>query len=486
MKISQSDKDRQIYTMNELGLSPEVVAVAFAKTSRSPDSFKDIAKDLTDEKSAQFHEKWVVGYGHASVAEHAVLNIAIENVSILASKVIEDNRLASYTEKSTRYQIFDKGRYYKPGNVLHSEHGKLYVETMDYLFETYEMLIHKLIDFVKRRDPKPADQKERYYDAACMAKACDIARYLLPTATYTNLGMTLNARGLEYAIVKFLSHPLQEIQQIGQEIKAAGLKATPTLIKFANENAYMQHVQNEMQQTSNDLFKTEAPEQSRSAVELVWHDELGVEKYVAALLYKGAQHSYYQIWQKVLAMSLREKEDIIAKSFENRGEFDQAPRECEVVNYVHDILMDYGAFRDVQRHRMATQVNQDVTVVHGFEMPTEIGDANLDAEFVEAMNRCEQAYHVLVKDFPKDAQYVVPLAFRKRTLFSWNLRELHHFVPLRSTPKGHPSYRRIAQHVHNTVNKVHPLLAKYIRVNKSGEYLSTVGTSQQFERNLKD
>lgn len=486
MEQSSSDKDRQIYTMNELGLSPEVVAVAFAKTSRSPDSFKDIAQDLTDEKSAKFHEKWVVGYGHASVAEHAVLNIAIENVSILASKVIEDNRLASYTEKSTRYQIFDKGRYYKPANVLQSEHGKLYTETMDYLFETYELLIHRLIEFIKRRDPKAPDQKERYYEAACMAKACDIARYLLPTATYTNLGMTLNARGLEYAIVKFLSHPLQEIQQIGQEIKAAGLKATPTLIKFANENEYMQNVQTEMQNISKELFKNEEPEQSRSAVELMWYDQQAIEKYVAALLYKGAQHSYYQIWQKVMTMSLREKEDIIAKSFENRGEFDQAPRECEVVNYVHDILMDYGAFRDVQRHRMASQYNQDVTVVHGFEMPNEIEHANLEVEFIEAMNRCEQAYHTLVKYFPKEAQYVVPLAFRKRTLFSWNLRELHHFVPLRSTPKGHPSYRRIAQHVHSTIDTVHPLLAKYIRVNKSGEYLSTVGTSQQFERNLKD
>src|SRR3989338_6153245 len=152
--VMNMDNDRHIYTMNDLGLNPEVIAVAFAKTSRSPESFKDIAKELTDESSAKFHEKWVVGYGHASVAEHAMLSIAIENVSILASKVIEDNRLASYTEKSTRYQIFDKGRYYKPASVLASQFAEQYIKTMDALFDSYDRVVHQLVDFVKKQNPK--------------------------------------------------------------------------------------------------------------------------------------------------------------------------------------------------------------------------------------------------------------------------------------------------------------------------------------------
>src|SRR3989339_1357238 len=107
---------RRIYAL--AGLPPEVVAVAFAKCSRSPEPFDKIAAELNADKSSEFHEKWVVGYGHSSVAEHAVLSIAMENVSILATKVIEDNRLASYTEKSTRYQIFDRDKYFKPAKIM--------------------------------------------------------------------------------------------------------------------------------------------------------------------------------------------------------------------------------------------------------------------------------------------------------------------------------------------------------------------------------
>ena len=116
-------KTRDIYLLNPKRLSPEVIAVAFAKTSRSPESFRDIAAELSDEKSAEFHEKWVVGYGHASVAEHAVMHVAFENVSRLAIECIESNRLASYTEKSTRYQVFERDGFYTPPSVAASKHA---------------------------------------------------------------------------------------------------------------------------------------------------------------------------------------------------------------------------------------------------------------------------------------------------------------------------------------------------------------------------
>ena len=431
------------------------------------------------------NEKWVVGYGHASVAEHAVLSIAIENVSILASKVIEDNRLASYTEKSTRYQIFDKGRYYKPASVMQSKYGARYQDTLDDMFEKYEIVVGKLIEYIKKQQPLTADQPLKYWEASCKAQACDVARYLLPTATYTNLGMTINARGLEYALVKFLSHPLEELRAIGREMKEVALKVTPTLIKFADEREYIkQHVELIRTESCNH-YEGISPEQPRSAVELVWHDPLAVEKYITALLYHGGQQSYHQIFQTASRMSWREKERIVDASFVQRGPFDAPPRECEVVEYMHDILMDYGAFRDIQRHRMSTQMNQDVTVVHGYEMPYKISEAHLESEFETAMARAAELYHEVSGDFPYEAQYCVPLAYRKRTLVSWNLRELHHVIALRSTPKGHPSYRRIAQQLYSTIEQVHPLLAKYIRVDTSGEYLSTVGTPAQFEQALK-
>src|SRR5215471_5838132 len=133
-------RERDIYLLSPRALSPETIAVAFAKTSRSPESFRAIAAELSDEKSAQFHEKWVVGYGHASVAEHAVLHIAFENVSRLAIESLESNRLASYTEKSTRYQVWGNDSYYTPRAIAESRYAERYRETVTALFEAYQRL----------------------------------------------------------------------------------------------------------------------------------------------------------------------------------------------------------------------------------------------------------------------------------------------------------------------------------------------------------
>ena len=149
------DNNIRIYTLENL--PPEIRAVTFAKCSRSPEPFDVIAKELTEEQSTKFHEKWVVGYGHSSVAEHAFLSIAMENVSILATKVIEDNRLASYTEKSTRYQIFNKDTYYKPDNVMESDLRKLYEETGDFLLDTYTSLFDKTIKFCEEKFSQKKD-----------------------------------------------------------------------------------------------------------------------------------------------------------------------------------------------------------------------------------------------------------------------------------------------------------------------------------------
>src|SRR3989344_6058575 len=213
-------KKRRIYALT--GLPPEVVAVAFAKCSRSPEPFDKIAKEINEDKSRKFHEKWVVGYGHSSVAEHAVLSLAIENISILATKVIEDNRLASYTEKSSRYQLFDKENYYKPEKIMGSKLAKLYEDTCDFILDVYSDIAPKLIEFFKRKFPYENDIEIKN-------KALDCARYLLPVSVLTNLGITINARNLENAITKLLTHPLKEMQNIGKELKEAAIKITPTL-----------------------------------------------------------------------------------------------------------------------------------------------------------------------------------------------------------------------------------------------------------------
>ena len=164
-------------------------------------------------------------------------------------------------------------------------------------------------------------------------------------------------------------------------------------------------------------------------------------------------------------MGKDKKNEIIDEALKRREKFDAPLRELEHVYYTFDILMDYGAFRDVQRHRMCTQSNQAVTVVHGYDLPPEIREAGFEEEFKKAVEKAVEAYKKIYEKFPEEAQYVVPFCFRKRVLITWNLRELHHFISLRSGKKGHASYRRIAQQCWRELDKIQPLLAKYIRVD---------------------
>jgi len=470
------ENKRRVYTLENL--TPETKAVCFAKCSRAPEPFDQIAKELTEEKSAEFHEKWVVGYGHGSVAEHAVPSLAIENISILATKVLEDNRLASYTEKSTRYQIFNKNTYLKPTKIMLSKYREDYEKTCDFLFETYEKLNTPMLTFIEKKYPKSEKMSDKLYQSVNKARACDNIRYLLPTSTLTNMGMTLNARALEWAITKLVSHPLEEMQDLGYDLKKAGLEAVPTLIKYAEKNEYLENTNKSLRDLTKWMLDDVEPKNTQP-VTIVDYDKDAENKLVATLLYKDSTLPYYQIKQKVDKMPQTIKEVVIDDALKRRDKHDQTIRELEHVYYTFDILMDYGAFRDIQRHRMATQTNQFVTIAHGYETPEEIIEAGLEGEYRTAMERAKETYTKIAEELPFEAQYVVPLAFRKRTLFTWNLRELHHFISLRSGKKGHISYRRIAQQCFRELEKIQPLLAKYIRVDLGDETLSTIGTKEK-------
>jgi thymidylate synthase ThyX len=223
------------------GLPPEVLAVGMAKYSRSAASIKETLAELTEEKSAEFHEKWVLGYGDASVADMAVIALACENVSMLASKAIEDHRLASYQEKSTRYQSFERKpaspsanrgepaadgtplprRYYRPTPIMTSAHAQDYVETCEAMFDAYVDLTKVMKDYYRQAYPKPDDVEDKAYAAKVKARSLDIARYLLPTSTLTNLGWIISARGLRRAIFKMKQYDLDEVRQIALELQNA-------------------------------------------------------------------------------------------------------------------------------------------------------------------------------------------------------------------------------------------------------------------------
>jgi thymidylate synthase ThyX len=459
-------KPRDIYLLNPKELSPEVIAVAFAKTSRSPESFRDIAAELTDEKSAEFHEKWVVGYGHASVAEHAVLHLAFENVSRLAIEAIESNRLASYTEKSTRYQIFERDGFYTPPVIASSRHAALYTDTIRHLFDTYFASIEPVREAIARKYPRQPDESDKRYEGRIRSKWIDNCRYLLPAATLANVGMTANARVLEHAITKLLSHPLEEVRDIGAAVKRVAQTEVPTLVKYADRSEYLAQAARRLRDlgpASRLLPPAVTPTGAAQAVTLIDYDRDAVTRVAAALLYGLAQTDYSRVLEHVRTLPPDEQAAIIQAALHERGDFDVPLRELEHTTLTFDCVMDQGAYFDVKRHRLMTQTPQTLSIELGYAVPQAMVEAGFADAYRRAMEAAAAVYRTLAAQFPHEASYVVPNGFNRRVLMTLNLRELFHFAQLRGGPGGHFAYRRIAMKTYEIARQVYPVFAPFMR-----------------------
>jgi thymidylate synthase ThyX len=464
-------KARDIYLLDPKQLSQEVIAVTFAKTSRSPESFREIAAGLTDEKSAEFHDKWVVGYGHASVAEHAVLHLAFENISRLAIESIESNRLASYTEKSTRYQVFERDSFYTPAAIAASHYATLYRDTLHLLFDTYFASVDPVRAVILKKYPRQQGENEKKYEGRIRSKWIDNCRYLLPTATLANVGMTANARVLEHAITKMLSHPLEEVRAIGAEVKQVAERETPTLVKYANRSDY---VAKQMRTTEHGAREEDG---SREAVKLVDFDRDAEVKVVAACLYRTGRMDFVQARRQAQAMSADERWHVVEEALANRGDFDVPLRELEHTTLTFECVLDQGAYFDVKRHRVMTQTPQPLGVDLGYAMPQVIAESGFAAEYDRAQQAAAQAYREIAAEFPDEAAYVVPNAYNRRVLLTMNLRELFHFTHLRGAPNGHFAYRRIALKAYEIAKEVYPAFAPFMRCEK---YPSSSEIEQEF------
>lgn len=446
---------RSIYRLDPRRLRPEVIAVAFAKTSRSPQSFRDIAAELSDESSAEFHEKWVVGYGHSSIAEHAVLHLAIENVSRLAIETIESNRLASYTEKSTRYQILGRDSFYTPPELAASPQADLYRQTCRRLFDTYQECAGPVQAVVLAQYPRREGESPSAYDNRTRSKWIDHLRFLLPAATLANVGMTANARVLEHAIQKMLSHPLPEVREIGAEIKRVAQAEAPTLVKYAERSPYLEQVAGYKTPTGSPPVTGD--------VQLVGYDPDGESKFIAACLYRWGQASFAQALEQARQLAAEERVGVIAHALSNRGPFDAPLRELEHVTMAFDCVMDQGAYYEIKRHRMMTQTPQPFTPDLGYAVPRPFEQAGLADKFCAAVEAAGSAYRALAPDWPAQAAYVLTNAHNRRVLLTMNLREAFHFCRLRGAPNAHFSIRRIAGQVLALIRAVYPGLADYMQ-----------------------
>ena len=460
------DAGRRIYPLSPRDLSEEQIAVTFARTSRSPEPFDEIAARVSADVAADFHERWVLGYGHASVAEHAVLHLAVENISRLACDTLENNRLASYTEKSSRYQVIDRGSFHVPRELNdHRELRSQYVAACRRLFDTYHRLLDAVTGHLRDTEPQGEGESDRAYHLRLRRLATDVSRAILPAATLTNVGVTANARTLEHAISKLMSSRLAEERAIGEEIREQGRTITPTLVKYADYNPFFAASYDSPTRASGplDAYRPEPSTPHPQSVELVDYDADAPRQLAAALLYRGGG-SYADALATAGAMSSDDRFAVIQGAVRNIGPHDPAPREFELVGYTYEFTFDYGAWREFRRHRMQTPLSQPLTIVNGYEIPPLIESAGAGAQFEQAIADTEPVFRRLRDEFPPVAQYLVTHAHRQRILSRLNLRECYHLFKLRSSNEAHESIRRPMLEAMHLAVDVQPEFFRHLRL----------------------
>ena len=455
--------------------------------AENPDSAEN--SKLAIESAQKFYDRILDGYGDDSIGELGGAHLALENISILATKTVQDSRIGgSPLEKSTRYVSFadkiritsgkEEFRFYQEPTLLNSEHRDLYLQTCRNLFETYVRFTEPIREHVRKQLPRDPEISQAAYERSVVARAYDIIRGLLPASTLTNMGVFGNGRFFETLITKLRAEPFGELNQIAQFTYEELSKVIPSFVRRADaEHRYFQDYQN-FAKAQQELVRNFATAhlggmtaESAESVRLIDYDQDAESKLLAALLYTHSGLTLQQIRESVKTMPETEKTRLIEQTIELRSHRRHKPeRGLEMAFYTFDILGDYGMYRDLQRHRMLTQERQPLTTRHGYDTPVEIEDAGLAEEYHRAMSSSAEAFETIAKDFPHEAQYVVPMSYNIRWYVHINLRALIWLTEIRSTPQGHTGYRRIAQEMFKKVEEAQPLLAKYMKFVDLNEY----------------
>jgi len=487
------------------GAEPEVQAYAMAKYSRSALSMKESLKEISQQKAEKFLNTFYFQYGHRSIADLAHIAVAIERLSILAAIVIADEQRWDGQERSTRYQDFRSSGYYTPDFGADESARELYQRTIENLFSTYESVSERVFHYLSGITPKPADMKQEAYERTLKARAFDISRYLLPLATNTSLGEIVNARTLESQVSHLLSHSHQEVRHLGELLKKAATSAAynvnheplrklveevravspelgdraeaellkevrvaPTLVKYADPNRYEIETCRELRQLVAELMGSVSIEPA-PLVDLLDDEPLEIEL-ATTLIYQHCACSYRQLRRAVESLSEARRREIIDAGLRHRGRHDEMLRAFRAgQQFRFDILMDIGGFRDMHRHRRCIQIEQGFTIRHGYDIPEELAPAGAQAAYRTAMDGASSAAERLARSASAEAaensQYLIPLGFRKRTLFKMDFAEAVYISELRTGPAGHFSYRNVAYAMFEEVKKRYPSLAAYFRVH---------------------
>jgi thymidylate synthase ThyX len=477
--------DGRVFALRNL---PEVVKGAlFSRYSRTEKSLRRVLLDefidepatgldgrgdkvsdalVAADRAEEFYQRVLVGYGDDSVAELAGAHLAIEGVSTLAAKALEDSRIGiSPLEKSTRYVRFDRpgrdGRflYYRGPELGH----RIYELAMEELFKTYSELVEPLTARVREVYPVETGETERAWKSATRAKALDLLRGLLPASALTNLGLYGNGRAFEYLITKMWASDLPESRQLAIDMHGELAKVIPAFIKRALDERYGSPAAARLALTRRRVAAL-APARRRQPggieVRLVDSEPDAERKVLAAALFP---HSDVPL-QELRTSGIPVDSALRAMMGHRGNRRHRAPRALEHASYTFEITANFGAYRDLQRHRMLTQDRQLLGTSLGYDVAPELERFGVLDRFVRSVELAAHAHQMLETSVgPVISQYAVPLAFRVRWYFRTNLREVYHLCELRTTPQGHPDYRHVAQEMFRRVREVHPRLAEYAR-----------------------
>lgn len=475
--------DRPVFALRNL---PEVVKGAlFSRYSRTEKSLRRVLLEefinepesgfdhiagasggddmVAVRRAEEFYERVLVGYGDDSVAELAGAHIAVEQVSMLAAKALEDSRIGiSPLEKSTRYVRFDRpgpdGRYlyYRAAELT----DPLYEKAADALFETYSRLIEPATLAIRERFPQEPGETDRAWKSATRAKALDLLRGLLPAGALTNLGLFGNGRSFEYLITKLSAQELPECRRLAEDLHQELSLVIPAFVRRALDERYGRPAAERitrLREATAGMASRGPATPSDPAVHLVEYDPHAERKVVAAALFPQSNLPLNEHVADPAAVL-----EAILGDRANRRQ--RPPRALEHAVYTFEITANFAAYRDLHRHRMLTQERQLLGIELGYDSPPGLTELGMKDDFDRAIGDAEGAYHKIHRELgPVLAQYVVPIAFHVRWYFCANLREVYHLCELRTTPQGHPDYRWVAQEMFRRVSEVHPRLASYAR-----------------------
>jgi thymidylate synthase ThyX len=505
--------DQPVFALINL---PETVKGAlFARYSRSAKSVRRLLLDefmdqlqagaaaggdgpVNAGKADALYQRVFNDYGDDSVAQLGGVHLACEDVSNLLTKVLERGRLAAYLEQSTRYIPYTQRRdghwrYLVPAELDGHPLRADYIAALDHAFEVYAGWIDPMRAWFEARYPKAATDSDQVYRSAIRAKALDTLRGLLPAATRSNVGIFGTGQAYEALLLRMRANPLAEVRECADLMLQELRKVVPAFFTRVDQTdrgvRWSQYLSDTRDQTSAVMARVTAgvDAEPRDEVHLADFDPDGEVKVVAAALYASSALPDDQLLALARRMSPEERAAVLAAYVGDRANRRHRPgRAFERTGYRFDVVTDYGAFRDLQRHRLCTIDWQTLSVAHGFTQPEAIVEAGGDAQWRSVMARCAEVHDAL-RDagLAHVAPYVVPMAYRVRFVMDMNAREAMHVIELRTAPQGHPAYRRVCQQMHRLIDERaghHAIAAAMTYVDHSTVELERLQAERRLEQ----